>query len=216
MWVLKFQISRSSSIFEPIAKKYDLNIVGYPITSYKKNNKYYFVGAGNFFGSEKNMADCLSDLKKNKRVISIERKKDFFIVLYERDNILKEFYNPEFIQIKPIFIDNQGKETWEFGCFDKKPLMILISYLRKNISDFKLLKLKQEFLDSLTVLNIIPDITSKQKKALQLAVENGYYEYPKKVELKELAKLMGISYSTYQAHLKKAEGKLIPFMLKNI
>jgi len=216
MWVLKFQISRESSIFESIAKKYDLSIIGYPVTSFKKNNKNYFVGAGALFGDNKNITKCLIDLKKNKRVQKIERKKDFFIVLYERDDLLKELYNPEFIQIKPVLINNQCGETWEIGCFDKLPLMKLVHYLKNVDIKFKLLKLKQEFLDSLTLLNIIPNITSKQNEALQLAVEHGYYEYPKKVELKKLAKLMNISYSTYQAHLKKAEGKLIPFMSKNL
>jgi len=32
----------------------------------------------------------------------------------------------------------------------------------------------------------------------------------KKTKMEDLAKIMGISYSTYQAHLKKAEGKIIP------
>jgi predicted DNA binding protein len=94
--------------------------------------------------------------------------------------------------------------------------MELVYFLRKQPIEFKLLKFKQEILDNLAIINIIPDITKKQNKALQLAVDNGYYSYPKKVELKELAKMMKISYSTYQAHLKKAEGKLIPFMSRNL
>jgi len=216
MWVAKFQMSRESSIFEPIAKKYNLAIIGYPVTSFKKNNKNYFVGVGTFSGNEENIKKCLIELKKNKRIKKIERKKDFFIVLYERDKSLKMLHNPEFIQVKPILIDNSGNEVWEIGCFDKRPLMDLVSSLKKDYPGFKLLKLKQEFIDNLALLNIIPNITKKQKEALRLAVENGYYNYPKKVELKELAKLMNISYSTYQAHLKKAEGKLIPSMLKNI
>ena len=49
-----------------------------------------------------------------------------------------------------------------------------------------------------------------QKRAVELAIEKGYYEIPRKIELKELADLMGISYSTYQVHLRKAERNLIP------
>jgi predicted DNA binding protein len=216
MWVLKFQSSRKSSIFEPIAKRYNLTINGYPITSFRKDNKYYFVGAGRLIGKDEDIKKCLAGIKKNKKVKKIERKKDFFIVLYERDELLRKFYDPRFIQIKPIVIDAKGNETWELGSFNKKPLMELVSFLRKQPIEFKLLKFKQEILDNLAIINIIPDITKKQNKALQLAVDNGYYSYPKKVELKELAKMMKISYSTYQAHLKKAEGKLIPFMSRNL
>ncbi len=216
MWVAKIQASRSSSIFEPVAKKYNLTITAYPITSFKKNNKRYFIATATVLGDENSIKKCLIGIRKNKRVKKIERKKDFFMVLYERDNFLKELYNPEFIKVKPIVINNKGDETWEIGCFEKNPLMKLISFLKKQPIKFKLLKLKQEVLENIAIVNVIPDITKKQKKALQLAVNNGYYNYPKKVELKELAKLMNISYSTYQAHLKKAEGKLIPFMSKNI
>ncbi len=216
MWVLKFQLGSSSSIFEPIARKYSLTIIAKPITSFKKKSKYYFIAAATLLGDSKSIKNFLVSVKKDKRIKKIEKKKDFFIVLYEQNQVLKFLHNPEFIQVKPVIIDFRGNECWELACFDKVPLMELVSKLKKEYSHFKLLKLKQEVLDSLTILNVIPNITEKQKKALQLAVENGYYSYPKEVELKKLAKLMGISYSTYQAHLKKAEGKLIPFMSKNL
>jgi len=215
MWVAKFQMSRSTSIFEPIAKKYNLTIIGYPITSFIKDKKNYFIATGTFIGSKKDMEKGLKELRKNKKIIKIERKKDFFIVIYKRDLLLKELYNPQFIQVKPIIINGKNKEIWEIGCFEKKTLIKLISFSEKQNINFKLLKLKQEILSSLTFFNTIPDITSKQKKAIELAVENGYYNYPKKIELKELAKLMRVSYSTYHAHLKKAEGKLIPFLSRN-
>ena len=72
MWVAKFQVSRKSSIFEPIAKKHNITVIGYPITSFRKNNKYYFIGAGTFVGSEKNIEKCLIELKRNKKVKKVE------------------------------------------------------------------------------------------------------------------------------------------------
>jgi hypothetical protein len=57
---------------------------------------------------------------------------------------------------------------------------------------------------------VAPKITVKQRKALELAVHGGYYDYPRKITLEDLAKQMGVSYATYQAHLRKAEQKLLP------
>ena len=56
----------------------------------------------------------------------------------------------------------------------------------------------------------MPQLTEKQKRVFELAVEEGYYDIPKRTELKKLAKLVGISLATYQEHLKRAEAKIIP------
>jgi len=60
------------------------------------------------------------------------------------------------------------------------------------------------------MVNVMPKITEKQRRAIDLAIKKGYYEYPRKTTLKSLAKTMNISYSTFQAHLRKAEQKLLP------
>ncbi len=60
----------------------------------------------------------------------------------------------------------------------------------------------------------MPNLSKQQQKALELAIENKYYGYPRKITLKKLATLMNISESTYQFHLAKAESKVIPFYTK--
>jgi predicted DNA binding protein len=64
------------------------------------------------------------------------------------------------------------------------------------------------------VLAVLPKLTNKQKQALDLAMKYDYYEYPRKIKLEKLAKFMKISLSTYQAHLRKAERKILPFVIK--
>ena len=34
----------------------------------------------------------------------------------------------------------------------------------------------------------MPKISKKQKESIELALKEGYYEYPRKIELKDLAK----------------------------
>ena len=63
-------------------------------------------------------------------------------------------------------------------------------------------------------MSVNPHLTVKQKKAFELAVNNGYYEYPRKITLSQLASILGISFSTYQKHLRKAEQKILPFFFK--
>ncbi|MFC1774989.1 helix-turn-helix domain-containing protein [Nanoarchaeota archaeon] len=59
-------------------------------------------------------------------------------------------------------------------------------------------------------------MTTKQKRAFELAISNGYYDFPKRIDINKLAKMMGVSFSTYRAHLKKAESKLMRFVFNQI
>lgn len=215
MWVLKFSAKREDSIFAPRAKKFNISLIGYPLNSYKKKNAYYFSAAGLFIGEEKNKQEFINDLKKDKRVKKIESRGDFYIVLYERDEPLTSFYNPEFINIKPIIITFQGEEIWEIGSWEKKNLSRFIKHLKK-FGDFKIYKFKEEKISDFFLLSAIPNITKKQKQALEMAVTRGYYECPRKIDLVSLAKLMKLSYSTFQVHLRKAERKIIPYFLSKI
>ena len=78
----------------------------------------------------------------------------------------------------------------------------------------KLFYLRQQRISNLMIYAMLPKLTEKQNNALILAIENGYYGYPRKVKLEKLARIMKISTSTYQFHLAKAEAKLMPFLVK--
>ena len=73
-----------------------------------------------------------------------------------------------------------------------------------------------EKISNISFTKLLPEITKNQKEALELAINNGYYDYPKKIKMEKLAKMMKISYSTYQAHLKKAESKILPEIYKKL
>jgi len=60
----------------------------------------------------------------------------------------------------------------------------------------------------------IRGLTDKQKSALELAVHQGYYSHPRRVTIQELACVSGISRSTFQEHLRKAESKVIQKTIK--
>ena len=55
-------------------------------------------------------------------------------------------------------------------------------------------------------------LTRKQVQALVFAVENGYYQVPKRVTTEEMASKLKLPRTTYEEHLRKAEGKVIRSM----
>jgi predicted DNA binding protein len=55
-------------------------------------------------------------------------------------------------------------------------------------------------------------LTRKQAQALIFALENGYYQVPKRVTTEEMASKLKLPRTTYEEHLRKAEGKVLRSM----
>jgi len=55
-------------------------------------------------------------------------------------------------------------------------------------------------------------LTRKQVQALVFALENGYYQVPKRVTTEEMASKLRLPRTTYEEHLRKAEGKVLRSM----
>ena len=52
-------------------------------------------------------------------------------------------------------------------------------------------------------------LTDRQEEVLRMALEAGYYDQPKRVTIKGLARMAGIAPSTFQEILQRAERKVI-------
>lgn len=213
MWVLKFQFNGEDIFFGSLAKKFGVEIIGYPISSYNQKNKLYLNLVGTIKGSEKEESKIIKFLKKSKYFTKFESNKTFFNLLINEDKKFSYFYSPFFVYLSPVKIDLNGRYSYHLGSWNKEELSKLLEKVEKY-SNFKLLKFKKERIETVSILGVEPNLTKKQKDAYEVAVKNGYYEYPKKIELRELAKISGISYSTFQQHLKYAEKKISEFFVK--
>ena len=122
--------------------------------------------------------------------------------------MLAQSYLKKVIHLKPVLVDIKGVEHWEVGSWTKEVLMDFIRNIKKEVNEleeFKLLGMNKTRFKEIHFPHVMPVMTSLQQKALQLAKENGYYNFPRKIELRKLAEIMGLSLSTYREHLRKAE-----------
>ncbi len=162
-------------------------------------------------GEEKNIHLFVEDLKKDRRTKNLELNEGMlFLVDSAAKKPVSQFLKRKIFKIKPVIMDTKGYEHWEIASHEKEELMLFISKIKRQVEELELLTIKNAPLRNIYFPKIMPNLTELQKRALELAVSEGYYHAPKKIGLRQLAKLMKISLATYQKHLQKAESKIIP------
>ncbi|MBU7010764.1 MAG: helix-turn-helix domain-containing protein [Theionarchaea archaeon] len=96
---------------------------------------------------------------------------------------------------------NQGREFCTLVFNNKKELRTVLKGLD---IDWKIVRI-----GDVNLQFDLEDLTPQQLKAVNLAIEKGYFEIPKKVNLEELSNQMKISRTTFLEHLRKAEKKIL-------
>lgn len=100
---------------------------------------------------------------------------------------------------------NEGKV--KFGVMGQpKQLREFLNGVKKIIPEFNVVSVTNgKFLTGSPLENL----TEKQREALAVAFENGYYDIPRKVTSMDLAKRSGLDSSTFIEHRRKAEQRLL-------
>ena len=226
MWVAKFRVLNKGNLFVELVKKYNLTVIYYPISYYEKRNRYYFIATGIIKGKEENKRKFLVEIKKSKNIEKTrklelcEYEGDFFTIISshtknnEIDKFVRVFYDPSLIHIKPAIILKNGWEEFEVASLNRKDIEKMLE-IGKRIYSLELLNIKQKKIKNFGFMSILPELTEKQKEALELALQHGYYNYPRKISLDKLSKKTKTSFSTLQAHIRKAENKIISFVINS-
>jgi predicted DNA binding protein len=220
MWILKFKVFDKDCIYATKISKLGLQAYEQILTHYKKGDSYYFMSVHILVGESKLIKKYVNLMKNDNRVKKIEVDGERVIELVQRKiknselEVYMAGYNPEIVMTRPGFVDSDGWEYYEFASFNRNILMNFIKILEKHYH-FALLNLKETKKYELYIPKLLPKLSEKQKNAISLAVQNGYYNFPRKIDIIKLSKLSKISFSTFREHLRKAESKLIPLMHKD-
>ncbi|MGV8168478.1 MAG: helix-turn-helix domain-containing protein [Candidatus Nanoarchaeia archaeon] len=212
MWVISITIPYDSrSLLGSIAKRNNVTLFGYPHSSTLCNNYVRVLTSGYILGEANNIKKAIGELKKDKRFIHLELHGNFIIMDLKQHVANKILFEPGLLYPKPGMTTNKGEYIFEIASWNRDLLMKV--YKEYKIMNGKLNWIKKKEIRSIQTLTISPNLTEKQKKAFKLAVERGYYGYPRKTDIIRLAKEFGCSHSTFQFHLRNAEKKLMPSLL---
>jgi predicted DNA binding protein len=219
MWVAKLSILHDCVIANK-CKEYKVATVSQPFNVFVERGTTYSPEVHTLWAPEDNMVKFITALKNDKRVQNLEVEGNtIFLIEVTRETIPVSIWSrlaPRLIFTRPISIDTDGVEHWEVATWDKRIITNLISSIKKIAKILKVESIKQTKVTDIYFSRFLPKLTPQQRKAITLAFEFGYYAWPKRTNLKELARTTGVSVATFREHLKKAEEKLMPNLIDGL
>jgi hypothetical protein len=119
----------------------------------------------------------------------------------------------------PPTVFRDGWAHWRFLSFDDEDTRAIFKDLNRR-GPTELLRKREISLSSLPssvwVTSLFSDLTQKQADAVLKAHRHGYYSSPRQITTEAVAKGVGVSRSTFEEHLRKAENQimhsLIPYL----
>ncbi len=216
MWICKLKI-KHDCIIGTRCEKFQVTDTGVSFNNYREKRVTYSPQINTLQGEKENIKKFLNDIKKDKRIRNLEIEgNSFFLVEVRKEKIPSTFKTEKLIFVKPIFVDKQGYEFWEIASWNRENLNEFINNVRKEIKDIEILRMQKTKLTDIYFPRLMPNLTDNQKRAIELAFENNYYNFPKGAKMEKLAKIMKVSTPTFCEHLKKAEKKLMPNVINSM
>jgi len=216
MWLAKFRNWHRNCLIRPRCVKYKVSDAVFLLSCWIEKNKFYYTEFHVLQGRHDDVRKFIKDFRKDKGIKKFEVEGNHIMTLNEESSE-KEYYSPVFdrriVYIKPVMQRADGYEDWEVASWNRD---ILMSLMKVPAFDMKLISIQQVKIDNLFMPQIYPRLSPKQKDAIELAVKNEYYNFPRKVYLEKLAKISKVSRTTYEENLRKAENKIIPFLTESI
>lgn len=124
-----------------------------------------------------------------------------------------------YLPLRPTELEN-GRECFDLLLHDRDELGKAVTML-ESFGDVTVKRISQEFRREITPSaaewqELLSSIPSRQRELLNLAVDQGYFEIPRKVTLEDLADEMDITKGTASNHLRRAEQQLVKFLIRYI
>ena len=151
------------------------------------------------------MDEVLRDIKKNPLVSHMdttvtERGKIIGSVTTSRCDICRILTDADVFLISAE-TKSGGKVDWTLVLSDKEVLKDIFDHLKKKSVVAELVKL--------TKIDDKESLTERQDKITHVAFERGYFDYPKRISLRELARMFDVSPSTLSEILRKGQRKIV-------
>jgi len=211
MWIAEFRMWHESPMLEA-TRKYDAKIYSYYLNVFEDKGKRFINKAIVVEG--KDAGKAIEEIAADPRVtVFFKKGNQIFYSLPVVDSFHASVLDRRIFSLKPQ-IGQNGTELWTLASSDKKALLGLVKKVNSpdGKTGIELLSIRRED-PNFFAQGALNSLTDLQRTALLAAYREGYYEYPRNVDLKKLAKKLGVPRTTLTEHLRKAEAKIMPLVL---
>jgi predicted DNA binding protein len=217
MWITKLKLMHKDCPIVTRCKRFRLVVFSYPSTWYVERGKKFSTTTCYFQSSDESKKNAfIEDLRADKRITHLEISGNIFsyeIDLGKKGEHVMLYYARQIIFVKPVVNHYDGHEYWEVASWKREVLEQFIDELKTHMDACVILKIENVPLTDVYFPNVLPKLSKGQQEAIELAYNEGYYSYPRKVSLEDLARISQVGVSTFQEHLRKAEVKLLPVIM---
>ena len=156
-------------------------------------------------GPQDVMEEVLKDIKKNPLVSKMDttmtdKGKIIGAITTSRCEICRILTDADVFLISAES-KGEGKVEWTLVLSEKDVLKQIFDHLKSKSVQAELVKL--------TKIDDKETLTDRQDKITHVAFERGYFDYPKRISLRELARMFDVSPSTLSEILRKGQRKIV-------
>lgn len=218
MWYLKFKYKHSDCIYLSKLKELGLSVHFYFLGFYEKGNYTYTTALQHILGEKSKTKKYIRYMKNHPKITNIEIHGNVIITTAKHKKEIELYsrgYDQMFMHPSPAYLSEDGFEIIEIAFWNRKPLQDFIKTLEKNktTTHFEILRFEEKNMEDIYISRLLPKLPKMQEKAIGLAFQSGYYEFPRKTDLNKLAKVSKVSKPTFRENLKKAEAKILPKLI---
>ncbi len=214
MWVAELRIWKEKSVGVRATERYDVIAQSYYLNVFRAKGKDYVNKAMVIKGPGRDAYVEFLRKQPKFRVYASEGDKVFYSH-ESMDALNAQAANESVFFVKPITA-TKGSEYWTIASWSKKN----VSNFVKRVGGMKgvrakVLSIREADVD-IFISSALNRLTKKQLAALKAAVSAGYYDFPRKKDLQDLAGTEGVDESTLREHLRKAESEIMKAALGQV
>lgn len=204
MWVAEFKVWHQGSPLLPISEKLDVHLFSQYLNTFEENGVAKIMRLAVFWGKDKEKA--VEELRASPRAEIIYREGDQLFFTQSATGSFHTTVSDKHVFFLGPILEEKGFQWWKVGSNKKENLLNFFQKIKKmkGYANIELLGIKDQKISTI-LFSRIPDFPEKDLIWWKTALAEGYYEYPRRISLEQLAKKLGVPYTTLKDHLRKTE-----------
>src|SRR3989338_1168790 len=208
VWIAEFKVWHKGSPLLPLSEKYDVHMFSQYLNTFEENGQPKLMRLAKFWGVDKEKA--ISELLNHPDSDVIHREGD---VVFFAQKAIRSFHT--LVADQTVFflgpvLEEKGFQWWKVGSNKKENLTRLLEKIQKQkiYATAELVSIKNRKTGFVS-FSSVPQVDAQDLDWWHRALDEGYYEYPRKISLESLAKKIGVPYTTLKDHLRRTENQLM-------